>query len=567
MRLVCVGFVSLAFWMSECSGFVLPEGFRATIEGGSFPRRSRILKDHEWRPIAISPRRNFQHATKLHEASSNLPAFLEENFLISTILTSPIFWCCAILVSIISLLFVWEEVVCAARKKLPSTLMPVLDSMLAEMGALGFIGIFLTVFVIGGPLGMLVGELSDIFLGEEEILLESFESLHEALFEIAIAYYLAAGAVVYRVLGQIALLQDFSLAIFDLDGDGDVSLDEIAEFLGVEAIDIDQNGDGVLDDSEIALAIQSVAKPSLWSEMLVSSDRIRAEAMIVRERFIETCRLSPTFKIEDYFVPIFGSRLEDLVEISPLIWIPMIPAISFDYSIDISHHVVSPTAGNAFQSCGAFLSDPIYFLFSSILTGATLTWGIWNFWKVTTIKHMLLPVLVKDTSSAKANAMLLPPRYEDKHLLQEFDSSPLVFGWIESFFGKPAQNGHEKLFGKVGSAGPKVYLKSIQLQIWVQVNQIVFWGYEIIARDVQALSGSGVAIADDMLVKNELVVFAVYAMLSLAQLLLAPQTFLNYCIISSIERLTDECVIQDAFCSLDAAKVNDTFVKEELATN
>lgn len=50
------------------------------------------------------------------------------------------------MLTLIALLYLWEESVARARKKLGSTfLLPVLNSMLTEMGGLGFIGLMLNV--------------------------------------------------------------------------------------------------------------------------------------------------------------------------------------------------------------------------------------------------------------------------------------------------------------------------------------------------------------------------------------------------------------------------------------
>jgi len=62
----------------------------------------------------------------------------------------------------------------SARQTLPRTLMPVIDSMLAKMHGLGFIGLFLCVMLMDGILGGVVAVVSEEFLGDEEILRESF---------------------------------------------------------------------------------------------------------------------------------------------------------------------------------------------------------------------------------------------------------------------------------------------------------------------------------------------------------------------------------------------------------
>jgi hypothetical protein len=202
--------------------------------------------------------------------------------------------------------------------------------------------------------------------------------------------------------------------------------------------------------------LQKIPKAPLWKEVFMMSDQIRAETLVVKERFAKTHPLLPSFKIECYFIPIFGS-LQEVVELSPLTWLPLIPTISLGRSIDMSHNVVSSSSWNAYETCGCFLGNPAFFIVSSAFAAGTLTWGVWNFWKLTSIKQMLLPPLVKDLCQG-ASATLLPLRYEDKVLLEEFNSSPSIFGWIESFFGEPAENEHEKLFGAAGAAGPKIYL-------------------------------------------------------------------------------------------------------------
>ena len=153
---------------------------------------------------------------------------------------------------------------------------------------------------------------------------------------------------------------------------------------------------------------------------------------------------------------------------------------------------------------------------------------------------MLLPTLVKDSNAAGAVTVLLPPRYEDKELLEECNSSPFIFGWIESVFGEPARNDHEILFGKVGAAGPEIYQKSIKDHTWATICLIVFLGLQIVERDIQAIL-EGWQVADIDLVQTELVVYGTYVGLAIG----------DYCLVSSIENLADEYIIDEAICSID----------------
>jgi hypothetical protein len=316
-----------------------------------------------------------------------------------------------------------------AREKLGQTLMPVVDGMLAEMGGLGFIGLFLSVVVTGGPLGHTIGELSERFLGDEEILLETFEFLHTAFFEVGIGFFLIAGLTVAEVLKKIESLKVFSETIFDVDGNGQVSLEELAGALKIYSIEVDSNQDGNLDEEEVQRAVRSAEKVTLWNELRISAKTIQAEALVMRERFLRTGRVKPSFRIEAYCEKIFARNLKEIVELSPLVWLPLVPFLALGNSVDISRDVVSAASTNAAESCGFFLGSPLFFAVSSTFTFASLIWGCFNFWKMWQIKVMLIPTFVRD-SACRNQAVLLPPRYEDTKLLAEFNSSPSIFGWL-----------------------------------------------------------------------------------------------------------------------------------------
>jgi hypothetical protein len=488
----------------------------------------------------------------MSEASS-----LDEQVFALGFLASPTFWSTAIMLSIIFLLYTWEESVRTAREKLGPTLMPVVDAMLAEMGGLGFIGLFLSVAVTGGPLGHTIGELSERFLGDEEILLETFEFLHTAFFEVGIGFFLIAGLTVAEVLKKIESLKVFSETIFDMDGNGQVSLEELAGALKIYSIEVDSNQDGILDEEEVQLAVRSAEKVTLWDEIRISAKTIQAEALVMRERFLRKGRVKPSFRIEAYCEKIFARNLKEIVELSPLVWLPLVPFLALGDSVDISRDVVSAASANAAESCGFFLGTPLFFAASSTFTFVSLIWGCFNFWKMWQIKVMLIPTLVRDCACSN-QAVLLPPRYEDTKLLAEFNSSPSIFGWLEGFYAEPARSRHESLFGVAGAARPELYRNSIKFHSWDIVCQIVFYGTQTVLRDMEALwRGSKTGNPD--LVVPELIVFGLYTALAIAQLRLAPTTFLNYSLITSVEQLTDEIALIESYATSeddDVSRVN-----------
>ena len=340
--------------------------------------------------------------------------------------------------------------------------MPVIDSMLAEVGGLGFIGLFLSTVVTGGPLGQVVSSLSENYLGDEELLIETFEFLHTFFFQVGILFFAIAGIVVGAVLKDVQSLQTISELALDADGDGEVTLDELADALDVKSMIVDLDGDGIITDEEMVEALRSTStdinsfQRGFFDELNLSEKDRAGEQLVIRERMISQLGLPQTFKIEDYFAQVFGHNLEEVVELSPVTWLPLIPLIAIDNSVDISRDVVSASSSNAFDSCGYFYDTPWVLYSTLLLQFITLVWSIFNFWKLSSIKHMLLPTLVKENEGSEA--VLLPPRYEDKLLLETFNSSPSIFEWGEQFFSGtggsksfPPRNDHEVLFGAAGS--------------------------------------------------------------------------------------------------------------------
>jgi hypothetical protein len=77
------------------------------------------------------------------------------------------------------------------------------------------------------------------------------------------------------------------------------------------------------------------------------------------------------------------------------------------------------------------------------------------------------------------------------------------------------------------------------------VSQIIFYGSQIVVRDGYALF-NGLETGRPELVLPEFIIFSTYVLLSVACLWLAPQTFLNYSLTTSIEILTDEEAIKES---------------------
>lgn len=83
---------------------------------------------------------------------------------------------------IVGLLYLWERSVIFLRKAVGPTLQPVVESILGEIGGLGFIGLLLSTFAPANR--EFLESLSDRLFGESEILLETFEFVSGCSFSI-----------------------------------------------------------------------------------------------------------------------------------------------------------------------------------------------------------------------------------------------------------------------------------------------------------------------------------------------------------------------------------------------
>ena len=429
-----------------------------------------------------------------------------------------------------------------ARHRVPTTLMPVLDSMLAEMGGLGFIGLFLEVVVTGGgPVGDIVAGLSEEFLGDEEILLETFEFLHSSFFEVGVGFFLVASLTVTKVLQKLESLNDVSQDIFANDASGNGCLQQLATALQVENITVDFTDEITARTEQRMLQVaKTTRKNDIWREVAMDTSMVKAEALVVRERLVQTNKVPKTFLIEDYYAKIFATNLKEIVELSPLTWLPLIPCISLGRSIDMSRDIVSAASPNAAEACGYFLASPTFLSLSFFTSGLAVVWSIANFWKMAQIKEMLMPMMLEQQDRQCA-ALLLPPKFRVDSILKEFNSSPSIVGLVEGIFvdreRHAPRNAQERLFGTAGSAGPDLYRNSIKCHTWLVVSQIVFWGGQIVARDLNVLF-KGLPVGEGVNVPLECSVFGFFVVCAVVQLSLVPQTFLNYCLITSIEDMT-----------------------------
>lgn len=440
----------------------------------------------------------------------------------------PVLGSSLIMLTIVALLFSWEKSIEWIRETVPLALLPVVESILAEIGGLGFIGLILQ--TVGGAINL--EELSIQFFGEGDVLLEVFEFLHNAFFQVGVGFFIAAGAMVAVGLKKLAEIETIQGLLLNDRGECTVTPDILTEYLPI---------------------INDVNEPpdeSLWNEISMSTEERAGKVLLMRYRIMEQHDLPNTFLIERYVQGAFAENLLEIVEFSPLTWIYLIPALALANSVDLSHEVINAASPNAAESVGYFFSTPWAIGPSLFTVVLSFVWGTWNCRKLTDIKYMLLPRLGRDPDTGKTE--ILPPPIDVDSLREGFVSSPPWVQPIEAFWSKPATTNYERLFGTAGAAGLDLYRNSIQLQSWLCITNIVFFGTQIVPRDVSALL-TGAEVGDPTYLTAETVTYGSFVLLSLIQLIfITSRSFWNLCLVSCAEDGASEELLAKSIVSIES---------------
>ena len=536
-----------------------------------------------------------------------------------------------------------------ARENVPTVVEDVIDQVLQEMGSLGFIGLFLDTFVVHQPVVRdALLKISEEVLGDEELVLETFEFLHTVFFQTAILFFVGASFLIVRTIDTIKTVADLAdEAIDEAERQVQVqvqqgsSIDEqdpngskassIVETCGgtsnmrmimqqdIMGKDIyasldNQSSKTTVSDYDVQdliaiLLLEEAAKQNVqtirdgentqitsmgikdvWKrEFSLTQKQRGAEAVIIRERLIREMDLGQCFRIADYLQKggIFSkneagskhhrgeSKVYDddddasnnassattkerfnFIEISPAVWIPLIPSIALSNALDLSHEVVNAQSANSVASSGYFVSTPWVFFPSLLTQVGTLVWGLTNYWKMAAMKQMLLPGLaevefdsVDTTSSAETKAndissknstrvVLCAPMVEDDAVRQNFSvhhSTPLFARWFEAQNSSPAKNRIDELYGVVGANGSEFYFESIKFHLWKCATGWIAFS-QILPRDLYALTHPSDMIGAPEYLVPEIVVFSLFVALDLFQaVVLVPTTILNYSVITTVQ--------------------------------
>ena len=436
----------------------------------------------------------------------------------------PVLGSSGIMLTIVALLYGWEKSVEWARETVPRELRPVVESILGEIGGLGFVGLVLQM-ALQGTNKEFLEQVSVAVFGEGEILVETFEYLHTAFFQVGVGFFLAAGIMVAVGLKKLEEIDQFEdLQVDSETGVCSVTAEKLTKYVPVTSTTEAFDKPPMVLDGPLAL----------WREIFMPADERAGKTLLLRSRLTERFDLPDTFRVEQCIRKSFAQNLLEMVELSPLTWIYLIPALALANSIDLQHEVINAASPNAADSAGFFVSTPWAIIPSCLSVGISLLWGLWNCWKMTLIKYMVLPRVGKDPESGKAQ--FLPPPLDNPQALQWFQpqTSPDWVQPIEAVWAEPARTPFEACFGTAGAAGLELYRYSIKFQTWLCITHVVFFGTQIIPRDLNAI-WTGAPVGNPEYLVPELITHGVFVALSLTMLIfVTSRSFWNLCLIQCL---------------------------------
>jgi Ca2+-binding EF-hand superfamily protein len=313
------------------------------------------------------------------------------------------------------------------------------------------------------------------------MLLHQVEFLHTYFFWVSVAFFFACSftlVYVFRTFKRLGLYAQH-LPLLDL----------VAE-----------------DDPE--LAAKSFGK--------IDATRSAIEFVAFRKRFIKQVQdndpaMPEGFRFHEYLQERAADHLRELVNINPMgcalfFWLP---TVMLGMLVEEKRH--------GFRG-GSHLCSHWFFVPMVIFNCGLAIWSLWNFWRMLQIRRKLTPT--------------------GSDLVAEYDADvhckSSLGGILARWWGKPARNTHEQLFGFSGARGPNFFMDSMRLLLFSSISNM---GYCL---HIMMKAQSEHAMSRWHLAHQEAMVFGLLAAKNVVFLCFLPVTFMLYNWVTSIEELKDK---------------------------
>ena len=467
------------------------------------------------------------------------------------------------------------------RHKVPRSLLPVVEAVLAELTTLGFSGIFLSSLQASSE-DSPIGHFSERYLGEAGELFELFEAVDAALFPTIVAFCGACSVLVAVVNSKFRSYRHSTQS--------ELLRAKLADDAAREACAIDPQSAACADarrrsDRMHGLLLSSMHTPAtdgarlspVWGallELVKPEEARRAEFLRFRARFIERDGeggrpLPDDFHFGSYLARSASDTLSGLVSVDPvqlvLVWMPLI----------LLESAVLYASGGV---DGDFL--PSLFALAQMPIGV---WAGWNYVRLHRVKSLLTPQLgvlrvdpdadggttddgvgtlparrttapARDAATAEVSAparifRLLPPRYK---LLGGTSARRRTWldalAVVERHFAQPARSEHDELWGALGAGGPEFYLASMKLVLFSAIVSLAYFGgggSDALGGLAAEWAAATAALPPPVAAAAPPLAVALAVAPSVMAVGLAPFTFLNYNWATSVEGMRRRKVIDD----------------------
>ncbi|CAB9507438.1 expressed unknown protein [Seminavis robusta] len=422
---------------------------------------------------------------------------------------------------IVGLLVGWQKMTKYFYLRQPPSFRPVQESIFNTLAGLGVVGVSLNLILGVQPVQKSLTTFSKDFFGKPDILVENVMFLHDAIFQLGVAFAICAGLMLIR--GERKLIDIASIQEEQIDpqtGIYRLTAENLARYIKIREFNRPQEQPGYI---------------GIQREIFMDTGEWSAKILLLRSHVMDLFPSLPAdFRVEALMEEDFAANMYKAVQVPFFAWALYIPALAISNSIDLSHGVVNSGAANDAASAGYFFDEFFSFVpsISSVIIGSI--WGWWNCWKMTQVKYMILPRLEPDQANDGMPVIRPPPMYND-YVRSTFDASPPSLRRVERFWGKEPQTIYDDLFGQAGSAGLELYGNSIKYQFWLTLTNVVYFGLQILPRDLEVFV-NGAKAGDPTNVSVELWFYAIMMSVSLINLfLVTPRTFWNYSLVSCME--------------------------------
>jgi hypothetical protein len=128
----------------------------------------------------------------------------------------------------------------------------------------------------------------------------------------------------------------------------------LVEVLHVSSSIVDLDGGGVITEEEKVEALRLMPVPSLsWDvvqECAMSTREHLGKQLVICKHMMQEQALLPKFAVENYFSQIFGKDLEEVVELSPAMWLLLVLLIVF------TNNIITATMNEVLTSAASILN-------------------------------------------------------------------------------------------------------------------------------------------------------------------------------------------------------------------